>query len=117
MYKGNKGYKYEQISKSYLISKGYHILDTNFLCRFGEIDIIAMYKDILVFVEVKGRKNTLHGYPREYVTENKIKKLVLTAKYYLKTKKIFDKQCRFDVIEVIEDNKKINHIKNIIDVC
>lgn len=116
MYKGNKGYKYEQISKSYLITKGYQILDTNFLCRFGEIDIIATYNNMLIFIEVKGRKNILNGYPREYVTENKIQKLIITAKYYIKTKRVFDKQCRFDVIEIIEDNKKINHLKNIVDV-
>lgn len=112
MNKENKGFYFEEISKRYLQSNGYIILETNFFCRLGEIDIIALKDNVISFIEVKGRKNTDFGYPREYVTPSKIKKIISTAKYYLMKKNYSDINCKFDVIEIISDKKIINYIEN-----
>ena len=112
MYRENKGFYFEEVARRYLKSKGYILLEVNFLCKFGEIDIIASKDDFLVFVEVKGRKNTDFGYPRDYVTASKIRKIISTANYYIMKNKYNDIKCRFDVIEIISDAKEINHIEN-----
>ena len=116
MYKGNKGFYFEEVAQRYLLDKKYLILETNFLCRFGEIDIIALKDGVCVFIEVKGRKNIDFGYPREYVTTTKMKKIISTANYYLMKKNYDNVQCRFDVIEIISENRQINHIENAFEV-
>lgn len=116
MYKENKGFCFEEIAKRYLQSNNYLILDTNFYCRLGEIDIIALKNSVICFVEVKGRKNIDFGYPREYVTPSKIRKIIAAAKYYLMKKSYSDLNCRFDVLEIIEDKKEINYIENAFEV-
>jgi len=112
MYIENKGYQYEEIAKKYLIKNDYKIIEQNFISKFGEIDIIALKAGIICFVEVKGRKNTKYGLPRESVTTNKQKKIILCAKYFLLQNKYYDIQCRFDVIEIVLDEKKIEHIED-----
>lgn len=112
MYNTNKGFEYEEIAKKYLLDENYIILEENFICRFGEIDIIAIKDGRLHFIEVKGRKNTKYGYPREAVTYTKQKRLISSAKYYFMLKGKDDYPCQFDVIEIILENREINHIKN-----
>lgn len=112
MYDKNKGFEYEKIAKRYLLDRGYEIIEENFTCRFGEIDIIASKDFRLHFIEVKGRKNTEHGYPREAVTPAKQKRIIKAAKYYFMRIGSDDVLCQFDVIEIIADNNEINHIEN-----
>lgn len=112
MYDKNKGYEYEKIAKNYLLDKGYVILEENFNCRFGEIDVIAVKDERLHFVEVKGRLNTEHGYPREAVNKQKQKRIISAAKYYFMLKGTDDMFCQFDVIEIIIADNEINHIEN-----
>ncbi|NLK65144.1 MAG: YraN family protein [Tissierellia bacterium] len=112
MYNKNKGFEYERIAEEYLLHKGYRILEVNFSSKFGEIDIIAQKDDKLHFIEVKGRKNTKYGYPREAVTFTKQKKLRSAAKYYFMLKGKDDYPCQFDVIEIVLENRELNHIKN-----
>lgn len=110
---GNAG---EDIAVKYLEEQGYIILERNFYCRQGEIDIIAKDKNEIIFVEVKTRRDTKYGYPSEAVNQQKIKHILKTAKYYLYKNKLLNKYVRFDVIEVLIKNGKfnINHIKQII---
>jgi putative endonuclease len=112
MYSENKGFAYEKIAKEYLIKKNYTIIEENFTSKYGEIDIIAKNNETISFVEVKGRKNTSHGYPGEFVTGNKQRKIIMTAKYYIMKHGDYDTQYRFDVIEIILDEKSINYIEN-----
>ena len=93
---GNLG---EDIATAFLQQKGYAVIKRNFLCRVGEIDIIAQKGGYLCFVEVKLRKNAEHGEAREFVTRSKQKKIILAAKYYL-SKNLTELQPRFDVVEV-----------------
>lgn len=86
------------------------------MCRQGEIDIIATNGGYIVFIEVKTRSNLSFGKPSEAVTEEKIKHMYNTAKYYLYKNKVEESLIRFDVIEIYINKKeyRINHIKQII---
>ena len=104
------GFVGEAIAVNYLKSNGYVILETNYTNQLGEIDIIAKYKNIIVFLEVKTRTSGKFGYGREAVDSRKQNKIRLVATGYLKYKRLIDVACRFDVIEITDDN--IEHIEN-----
>ena len=111
----SKGRKGELMAKSYLVNKGYVILDLNYRNKIGEIDIIALDKNkkILVFVEVKTRTSLTFGLPCESVNKNKQRKIINTSMMYIKYKKLSNIQLRYDIIEVYLTKKdKINHIEN-----
>ncbi len=110
---GNIG---ENIATKYLEDLGYNIVERNFRCKLGEIDIIAQEKDEIVFVEVKTRKILSYGDPADSVNEPKQKHIYKAAEYYLAIKDKLDQFTRIDVIEVYLDNigHKINHIKKAI---
>lgn len=110
---GNTG---EDIATEYLEKQGYIILERNFYCKQGEIDIIAKDKNEVVFVEVKSRSDVGYGLPSEAVTKQKIKHLCRTAKYFLHKNKMFNEFIRFDVVEILIKSGKfnLNHIKQII---
>lgn len=112
MYDKNKGFGYENTAKEYLRNKSYEILEENFVSKFGEIDIIAAKDGRLHFIEVKGRRNTAYGYPREAVNFSKQKKLRSAAQYYFMLRGRDDYPCQFDVIEIILEDRKLNHIEN-----
>lgn len=106
----------EEIAKDYLIKKGYILLDRNYRNRYGEIDIICKFKDIIIFIEVKSRYNTLYGLPKESVTYFKQKRILNLCNYYLISRNLFNYNCRFDVIEIyfnnINNNFEINHLED-----
>ena len=111
------GKRGEDLACDYLIKNNYTILDRNFYCYQGEIDIIAkdLEKNELVFFEVKTRTNSKFGKPVDAV--NKYKKLHLfkACKYYLYKNHIYNSFVRVDVIEVFLKSNFffINHIKQI----
>ena len=107
--KGDLG---ELIARNYLINKGAKIIESNYKIKTGEIDIISILDEELVFIEVKARTNTRYGYPSEAVNYKKIKKIINTANYYLLTNNLYNKKIRFDVIEVYLKENKVNHIVN-----
>ncbi|BDR66895.1 UPF0102 protein [Clostridium tetani] len=98
---GNIG---EAIAENYLIQNGYIILDRNFSCRVGEIDIIGKDGDIISFLEVKSRYGNLYGSPGESVNFVKQYKIYKTAQLYILKKKLNRFYFRFDVIEIIFNN-------------
>lgn len=99
----------EDFTVRYLKKHGYKIIERNFHSRFGEIDIIAVKKNIIAFVEVKTRTEGALYSPREAVDFHKQQKCVKTAQYFL-IKGYSEYQPRFDVSEVLlkkkEDEKK-----------
>lgn len=97
------GSKYERMAGEFLKVKGYQILEYNFWCRRGEIDIIAKDGDCLVFCEVKYRSDMGSGLPSEAVNERKQRKLSMCALYYLTGKGMTDVECRFDVVSIMGD--------------
>ena len=97
----------EEKAADCLISEGYRILQRNFRCRQGEIDIIAKDGGILSFTEVKLRKNADFGNACEFVTSKKQQKIIRAAEYYLfnqqrELTRMFEcePQPRFDIVEV-----------------
>lgn len=116
-YKQETGRSGEEIASKYLEREGYKILDRNFNCHQGEIDIIAKDKNEIVFIEVKTRTNKKYGFASEAVNENKQKHLLSAIKYYIYIKKYEKCFIRIDVIEVYMKNGKvnINHIKQAIE--
>lgn len=106
---GDRG---EAQAKEFLLNKGYLFLDQNFSWASGEIDLIFIDGEFLVFVEVKLRKNKDFGYPRDFVNESKQRKILMTAEYYMEINDLYDLQPRFDVVEIIQNEKTIDHIEN-----
>lgn len=110
-----KGKIGENLACQYLEKNNYKIIERNFRCRQGEIDIIACdkIKNELVFVEVKTRSSLKYGRPSEAVEKVKQKHIKNVAQYYCYKKKIKDTEIRFDVIEVFLNNSnyKIEHIE------
>lgn len=109
----SKGKYGETLAKEYIISKDYKILELNYTTKLGEIDIIALDKDIIVCIEVKTRTNKNFGYAYEAVNYKKQKKIIGVSNIYIKHRGIRDVQIRFDIIEIyLEKDVKINHIEN-----
>ncbi len=106
----------EKAAFDYLEKQGYTILEKNFSCRQGEIDIIALDGNYIVFFEIKSRTNIEFGLPSESVTDKKIKHILRAASYYLYKHQLEDANTRVDVIEVYvkHGNYKINHLKQIL---
>lgn len=92
---------------------GMRILDRNFHSNLGEIDIIAMDGDILVFTEVKTRYNKEYGSALEAITYGKIQKILKTGQYYMIREDLTDLQVRLDAAEVYMETKEINYIENV----
>lgn len=118
-YNKNIGDFGEECARKYLENNGYKILATNYNCRFGEIDIIALDNKCLVFIEVKTRTSLKYGAPEYAVNYYKKKHLFLSARCYIEQFRMKEYFARFDVVEVFAkyaDNKfgieKINIIKN-----
>ncbi|MBA7595280.1 hypothetical protein ES703_02241 [subsurface metagenome] len=104
MLNGRQG---ENIAKRFLIKKGYRIIEVNYRCRIGEIDIIASNDNKICFVEVKTRNSLIYGRPFEsvnYFKQNRIRKI---AQYFLILNKQYqDLSPRFDVISIYLPKEK-----------
>ena len=105
----------EEQARNYLESEGLVILDKNYRCKLGEIDLIALDGDYLVFIEVKTRTSTAYGFPVEAIGPRKQKKYIQMASVYTKQKGLHGISFRFDVVEVMvrrQGQPAINHISN-----
>lgn len=100
----NLGKKGEDRSIEFLKGQGYKIMERNYRCSLGEIDIVAKDKNVLCFVEVKTRKTEEYGLPEEAIDWHKQRKLTKVALTYLKEKKIYKQDLRFDVVSVYPDH-------------
>ena len=113
----NRGKLAELKAAIYLEEHKYKLVDFNYICRFGEIDIIAKNRKYIAFIEVKMRDENSTILPREFVDENKQKKIIACAESFL-SKHPTSLQPRFDVVQVIiEDGKvlSIDYITNAYD--
>ena len=116
-YKQETGKEGEDIATEYLESIGYNVIERNFECRQGEIDIIALDKDEIVFIEVKTRRNKKYGLAVEAVNDTKKKHLWKAVQYYLYSRNLQDDFIRLDVMEIYLSKGRvyINHIKKAIE--
>lgn len=108
----------EKLAGVFLKKQGYHIIETNYRCHRGEIDIVARHKDTLVFVEVRAKRSLEFGSPEESITAAKSHKLRAAAAYYYQTHGNLPLSWRIDVVAVELDRKgepsRIEIIKNAI---
>jgi putative endonuclease len=88
----------EDLALAYLQEKGFSLVTRNFNCRLGELDLIMLDDDFLVFVEVRHRKTSHFGGALESITPSKQAKLRRAAEVYLQTTKTPDCPCRFDIL-------------------
>jgi putative endonuclease len=107
----------ENIIADYITKLGYKVVERNFACNQGEIDIIAKDKEELVFIEVKTRTDISYGEASEAVTNTKKRHLINSIKYYIYKQKLENQPIRIDVAEVyINKGKvKVNYIKQAIE--
>ena len=110
--KRQTGAYYEREAGRYLEQMGYEILEYNYRCRFGEIDIVAKDGEYVVFCEVKYRADGRKGIPLEAVDVRKQKVIFRCAMYYLTEHHLEDVPCRFDVIGIQGKDGKVTYIKN-----
>lgn len=105
--KGYSGGIAEELVVKYLVGKGYKIIDRNFRCPVGEIDIIAQRDEYISFVEVRSRNKQASIKPYESITFPKIKKISKTAKYFIaQNPQYYNKYSfRFDVASVLFDGR------------
>jgi len=108
------GQQGEDIAASYFVEKGYKIIERNWRCSVGELDIIIEKDNTLIFVEVRTRKSHRFGTPEESITPAKQARLIELAHTYLQETENPDRSWRIDVaaIEFGPGLPKINHIEN-----
>lgn len=111
-----KGLRFEDQAKGYLQAHGLLLLQSNYRCRFGEIDLIMRDGDTLCFIEVKFRKSLFFGGAAASIPQPKQRKIVKTALFYISGHKHLANQAiRFDALLIqhqIDGNNQINWIQN-----
>ena len=111
------GKRGEDIAEKFLQDRGFKILDRNFQNKFGEIDLVAVDEDTLVFVEVKTRYSDKFGKPEEAVTPRKVRKIIKAGQYYRNFKKDLPELERIDVVALdLKTGGKIKRVELIENV-
>ena len=117
MTKISLGKKGEDIAESYLKERGFEILQRNFHSRFGEIDLVAIDENTLVFIEVKTRLSDKFGLPEEAVTPAKLKTIDKVSDYYRSIHRDLPESSRIDVVAVVFETegslRRIDLIRNV----
>ena len=114
---GNRG---EELAAAFLERNGFKLIERNFRCKGGEVDIVAKDGKTLVFVEVKSRKTLTYGVPQLAVTPFKQRQISKAALTWLTRNRKHDHPARFDVIAIILESSyqhQLEHIKNAFDLA
>jgi putative endonuclease len=109
------GTRGERIAASYLKRQGCRIITRNYTCPVGEIDLVALHDDTIVFVEVKTRSSDEAADPEIAVGHRKRRRLTRAAKHYLVRKAAEDAPCRFDVIAIVLPQSGDPQIEHFVD--
>jgi len=119
MQKKELGKKGEELALRFLKKKGYRIIEKNYVCKLGEMDIIGKEKDTLVFIEVKTRASTEFGPPQLAVHSSKQRQLSKVALNYLNEKRLNDVKARFDVVAIVleQNREEIELIRDAFELC
>lgn len=114
----SKGKAGEELAAAFLAKEGYRILERNFRSPLGEIDIVAVDKGTLVFVEVKTRSSNKFGLPEEAVNHRKQHQMTKAAQLYISRKRLFNSPARFDVVAVTLSgtNEEVRVIRNAFEI-
>ena len=104
----------EAAAAAYLRKKRYEVIGANYRCRFGELDIVARRDDMVIFAEVKTRRSGRFGRPGGAVDYFKQQKIIRSAKWYIRSKRLENNRFRFDVLEILRTpagQMSVNHIR------
>ena len=104
----------ERIAEAFLKKKGYKIVERNYRCVLGELDLIVLDRRVLVFVEVKTRTGNGFGTPFEAVELRKQQKMIQAAQYFIAQKGLQQRDSRFDVVGISWPGREpmVEHIEN-----
>lgn len=107
------GMDYEKWTCKYLTKCGYEVVECNYYCSAGEIDVVARHEGYLVFVEVKFRKDAQKGTPLESISLQKQKRISKCALYYMRQHGLLEESVRFDVVGIMGNQVQV--IENAFD--
>jgi len=104
----------ERVAEQYLKKKGYKVVERNYRCAGGELDLIVLDRRVVVFVEVKTRTGHGFGTPLEAVEFRKQRKMIQAAQFFLTAKRLHQRDARFDVVGVSWPGGEplVEHIEN-----
>jgi putative endonuclease len=104
----------ERLAERYLQKKGYKLVERNYRCTAGELDLIVLDQRVVVFVEVKTRTGHGFGTPLEAVESRKQRKMIQAAQFFLAVKGLQQRDARFDVVGVSWAGREpiVEHIEN-----
>jgi putative endonuclease len=108
----------ERIAELFLKKKGYKLIERNYRCTAGELDLVMLDHRVIVFVEVKTRTGIGYGTPLEAVESRKQQKMVYAAQFFLSAKKLGQREARFDVVGISWPGTQlvVEHIENAFDL-
>lgn len=109
------GARGEAVACEFLKKQGYEILEKNYQCKLGEVDVIGKRAGRIAFVEIKTRSGELFGAPQEAVDARKREKILRIADWYLKKNKKTDIAVSFDVVAIVWKEAKSPEIRLIQD--
>lgn len=105
------GSRAEDAAAAYLQAQGLKLLDRNYRCRFGEIDLVMREGATIVFVEVKARRSSAYGGAAASITATKREKLLAAARHYLAGRSPLP-ACRFDAVLMEGEPPRIEWLRN-----
>jgi len=114
-FRSSLGERGEAAACGFLKEHGYEILEKNYTCKLGEIDVIARRKGRLAFIEIKTRTSAQYGMPQEAVDRKKQEKIFKVAQWYLKEKKQETTPVAFDVVAILWKEREAPEIRLIAD--
>ena len=107
----------EDIARRYLEERGYALLEANYRCRWGEVDLVMEHEGSVVFVEVRTKRNSAFGTPEESVTATKRKRLTATAYTYLQEHAL-DVPFHIDLVAIALNTRgvvqRVTHLENVV---
>ena len=101
----------EDIAAHFLENQGMRLLEKNFKCKAGEIDLVMQHHLSLVFIEVKTRSSKNYGHPLEFITRSKQRKVINAALLYTQQKKMNKTPLRFDAVGILLAPPEAPHIE------
>ena len=115
--RGELGRRGEALAEELLCARGYTIVERNFRCRAGEVDLVALDGRTVVFVEVRSRRGETMGTPCESVDARKQARLTLVARHFLAAHRLAESDVRFDVVGVRFDREPpaLEHVRGAFD--
>lgn len=104
----------ERVAEQYLRKKGYRLVERNYRCPAGELDLIVLDRRVIVFVEVKTRTGRGFGTPAEAVEFRKQRRMSRAAQFFLNARGLHQRDARFDVVAVFWAGRQpaVEHIEN-----